>query len=74
MYSLEHDAYETESYFSQSIGFSDTRSFGEGDDKDYALWNTSWAAADVETRRSHGVDAAAKAGADLDCTNGGCKK
>ena len=74
--SLEHDAYETESYFSQSIGFSDTRSFGEGDDrsKDYTLWNTSWAAADVETRRSHGVDAAAKAGADLDCANGGCKK
>jgi RHS repeat-associated protein len=74
--SLEHDAYETESYFSQSIGFFDTRSFGEGDDmsKNYTLWNPSWAAADVETKRSHGVDASAKAGADLDCANGGCKK
>jgi RHS repeat-associated protein len=75
-YSDEHDAYETESYFSQSIGFSDTRSFGEGDDmsKNYTLWSPSWAAADVETRRSHGVDASAKAGADQDCANGGCKK
>lgn len=41
-YKLEHDAYETESYFSQSIGFFDTRSFGAGEDM-LRSWPLRWA-------------------------------
>ena len=79
-YKAERDAYETESYFSQSIGFFDMRSFGEGADmsKDYTLWNPSWAnvdAATVSAARNRGVEGAANAGADIDCAAvGGCKK
>lgn len=49
-YNFEHDAYETESYFSQSIGFEDIRSPSNGQDmvngmldmsKDFVLWNPS---------------------------------
>jgi hypothetical protein len=85
--SLEHDAFETESYFSQSIGFTDIRSPQMSSDmvngmldqsKDFVLWNTSWASADAATissRRSAGIDAAAKDGAAADCASiGGCKK
>lgn len=84
-YGDEHDAYETESYFSQAIGFQDIRSPNNGSDmvngvldmsKDYVLWNPSWASADqatVNSQRSAGIDAAAKGGANVDCQNGGCK-
>jgi RHS repeat-associated protein len=85
--SLEHDAYETESYFSQAIGFENIHSPSNGSDmvngvldmsKDFVLWNPSWANVDratIESRRSAGIDAAAKDGADFDCaTMGGCKK
>ena len=85
-YSDEHDAYETESYFSQSIGFENIHSPSNGSDmvngvldmsKDFVLWNPSWAGADratIDSRRSAGVDAAAKDGANVDCQQGGCKK
>jgi hypothetical protein len=85
-YNLEHDAYETESYFSQSIGFEDIRSPSNGEDmvngmldmrKDFVLWNPSWAKADAATvsaGRPRGIDAAAKSGADDDCARAGCKK
>jgi RHS repeat-associated protein len=80
--STERDAYETESYFSQAIGFENIHSPSNGSDmvngvldmsKDFVIWNPSWAAADVETNRSRGVEAAAQDGANSDCANGGCK-
>lgn len=77
--SREHDAYETQSYFSQSIGFFDVRSFGEGSDmsRNFTLWNPSWAKADaakVSEMRTRGIDGAAQAGALASCAAGGCKK
>ncbi len=85
-YAWEHDAYETESYFSQSIGFKDMRAPLGGQDmvngvldlsRDYVLWNPSWAnvnAATVSDWRSKGIDAVAKDTADYSCSRGGCKK
>jgi hypothetical protein len=71
-YSLEQDAYETESYFSQAIGFENIHSPSNGSDmtngvldmsKDFVLWNPSWANVDattVDSRRSKGVNAAGR--------------
>jgi RHS repeat-associated protein len=87
-YSTEHDAYETESYFAQYIGYTDIHSPQMSSDmvggvldmsKDFVIWNPSWAkldAATISSRRSAGVDAAARDGADADCASfrGGCKK
>ncbi len=84
-YGIEHDAYETESYFSQAIGFWNIHSPSNGSDvvngvldmsKDFVLWNPSWASADrttIDSRRSAGINAAAKDGAGKDCQAGGCK-
>jgi hypothetical protein len=75
----EHDAYETESYFSQSIGLYDAKmpsQSGSGVVNPNVLWNPSWATVDAATLSSYrtcGVDAAAKEGAASDCQNGGCK-
>ena len=83
--SLEHDAFETESYFSQAIGFANISAPADGSDvvngvldmsKDAVLWNPSWASADaatIQANRTSGVDKAAKAGAAADCQSGGCK-
>jgi hypothetical protein len=84
-YAYEHDAHETESYFSRAIGFENdvyNPAMVVGNlngepvydlSKQIQIWNPSWAAADAETLRSSGVDAAAKVGADADCANGGCQ-
>jgi hypothetical protein len=85
-YALEHNAYETQSYFSQAIGYLDMISPSNGSDvingvldfsKDFVLWNPSWKTADaatIESHRSRGINAAAKDGADVDCARDGCKK
>jgi hypothetical protein len=86
-YSYEHDAFEAESYFSRAIGYEDTMYNpasvvgtynGEpvyDPSKNIQIWNPSRTAADAETLRSSGVDAAAKVGANFDCANanGGCQ-
>jgi RHS repeat-associated protein len=85
-FGLEHDAYETESYFSQAIGHQDIHTPSDGSDmvngvldmsRDFVLWNPSWAtldAATIDSNRSSGVNAAAKDGANADCKlAGGCK-
>jgi RHS repeat-associated protein len=76
-YGWEKDAYETESYFSQSIGFEDIRSPRGGEDmvggvldmsKDFVLWSPGLSNAD----RSAGIDAAARDAANHACSKGGC--